>query len=790
MLTFLIILLAVFVALNYHKRISILEDRLNKFEQKIVSTTQTVAPLTSQVLKNELEEGRSVEFSQRELEKEKVISGLNIAPAPAPLPVFHNQISGIKEEKGNEETQEEKSARWLGRVGAIAVLVGVSFFLKYAFDNNWIGPMGRVVIGIIAGLATIGTGHWLRPRYLNYSDVLMGCGIGILYLALYASYGFYSFVEPTIALLLMSLVTVFAMVLAVSGKSLGLAVLATLGGFLTPIFIPVEGNNLVLLSIYMIILDLGVLGTAIYQKWTALNYLTFAGTVLLFLNWFERFYSETQIVTTFFFITIFFLIFLATSVLHHVLRNEKTRFGDFALLILNAMVYFGIVYELLSANNEDLLGFFALLLSFLYTAISYFAFVSNRTDRTLNLFLPGIAVVFLTLAIPLQLSGYYISLAWLIEAVVLVATGLYLKERPVQVFGWLVLLIGFLRLPHDILEARNTYQLGSDYGLTPFWNTGFFLMVFGAASLYVIAYLYHYFRDNEKEGAHIMLLALTLGSIGTALTLNLELNIEHRHWSSLPWLIEGGILLVLGLRLRSRITELLGWLVLGWGILLMFTHVDEIHSGRDLESEASLPTPFLNLGFLLMIFSVVSLYVFAYLYRTYKEMLPDWKKYAGALIIMANLLTIAGVSWEIDFYYSQQITVVRNEYGKTLEAESRYYGGAPSFRTTGYQYDPVDDVTGEKIAKLESSKETAITVFWAVYAILLLVIGFVKRIRNIRIFGLIFFFVTAGRVFIMVWNLGEFERIVSSIVFGVIALGASFLYVKYKERLREMIYEE
>src|SRR5215471_11395865 len=44
---------------------------------------------------------------------------------------------------------------WLNRVGIVAVLIGVSYFLKYAFDSEWVGPAGRVVIGFIAGVALV-----------------------------------------------------------------------------------------------------------------------------------------------------------------------------------------------------------------------------------------------------------------------------------------------------------------------------------------------------------------------------------------------------------------------------------------------------------------------------------------------------------------------------------------------------------------------------------------------------------------------------------------------------------
>ena len=115
-----------------------------------------------------------------------------------------------------------------------------------------------------------------------------------------------------------------------------------------------------------------------------------------------KFYTPPQFGETFFFVSVFFAIFLLTSILHHVLRKEPTTPSDLMLLILTAAGYFSVSAYLLDPNYHDVLGFFALILAVLYLGITYIAFSSNKSDRTLNLFLPGIAVVFLTIAIPLS----------------------------------------------------------------------------------------------------------------------------------------------------------------------------------------------------------------------------------------------------------------------------------------------------------------------------------------------------------------------------------------------------
>jgi uncharacterized membrane protein len=46
-------------------------------------------------------------------------------------------------------------SQWFNRVGILAVLIAMAWFLKLAIDNHWIGPLGRVLIGLVAGAALI-----------------------------------------------------------------------------------------------------------------------------------------------------------------------------------------------------------------------------------------------------------------------------------------------------------------------------------------------------------------------------------------------------------------------------------------------------------------------------------------------------------------------------------------------------------------------------------------------------------------------------------------------------------
>ena len=71
----------------------------------------------------------------------------------------------------------------------LAILFAVTFFLKYAFENNWIGPRGRIGIGLVIGAVLFPFSHRLLGRgYKYFSEGIAGLGAAVLYLSLWAGY--------------------------------------------------------------------------------------------------------------------------------------------------------------------------------------------------------------------------------------------------------------------------------------------------------------------------------------------------------------------------------------------------------------------------------------------------------------------------------------------------------------------------------------------------------------------------------------------------------------------------
>ena len=182
--------------------------------------------------------------------------------------------------------------QWLNRIGIVAVLVGLSYFLKLAIENDWIGPGTRVAIGLVAGIGLILWSERFRARaFLAFAYSLKAIGIGALYLSLWAAFQFYHLVSAPVAFFAMMLVTASSAAMSLTQNSELLAAFALVGGFLTPVLVSTNQNHEVALFSYVALLDLGTVWVVAMRGWQRLLLGSFVGTTLLFAAWASSYYD-------------------------------------------------------------------------------------------------------------------------------------------------------------------------------------------------------------------------------------------------------------------------------------------------------------------------------------------------------------------------------------------------------------------------------------------------------------------------------------------------------------------
>ena len=123
-------------------------------------------------------------------------------------------------------------ANWLNKIGMAAIVLGMSFFLKYAIDNQWIGERGRVSLGILVGLSFLLWGEELiKKQYRAYGLTVVGGGIAVLYFSVYAAFSFYRLLPQWASFILMLLITLTAVLGSLRYNSKIIAYLGLIGDF-------------------------------------------------------------------------------------------------------------------------------------------------------------------------------------------------------------------------------------------------------------------------------------------------------------------------------------------------------------------------------------------------------------------------------------------------------------------------------------------------------------------------------------------------------------------------------
>lgn len=337
-------------------------------------------------------------------------------PAPPPAPA--KPAPPVRE----IDLESRIGSHWLNRIGISAVLIGVSYFLKFAFDNNWIGPTGRVSIGLLAGIAAIVWSETFRKRgYKMFSYSLKSVGVGVLYLSLWAAFQVYGLIPSAVAFLAMVIVTASTATLAIKQDAEILAAVALTGGFSTPLLLSTGQNREVQLFSYVALLCAASVALVSLKPWRRLLILSYVGTLILYVGWFAEYYRRAEFSTTFVFATLFFAIFAIVPLVTKAPESAgPLQYFPVALTFINTGVYFLQTFVMVEEIDKTAMAWFALVLAGVHIVLSRVIAGRKPADaEVMRLLHLALAVALITIAIPIRLDGHWITVGWLVEAGVL-----------------------------------------------------------------------------------------------------------------------------------------------------------------------------------------------------------------------------------------------------------------------------------------------------------------------------------------------------------------------------------
>ncbi len=337
------------------------------------------------------------------------------------------------------------ATNWLLRIGVVIFVVGIGFFVKYSVDHGWLGPQARVAMSGLIGCALLVAGiiaMTRRARLLGQG--FAGGAFAILYFTTYACHGMYHLVSVYTAFALMAGVTVVAGTVAVRFDALLVAVLGILGGYATPIVLRTGVVNFLGLYTYLLALGIGVLGVAWYKRWHLLTYPALLATYVLYFGAQQDHYTTADFWRVFPYLPVYFALFSAAFSMHGERYRARITLLEVLALVVNAAVFiFGADLLIRPAFGKEWVAAVTLGVTAFYVAHVFVLLARAVKERVLLTTYLGLAAAALALTPPLVLSAHWLTAAWAVEAAVLfwLAAQLssdFLRGLALVMYAWVV----------------------------------------------------------------------------------------------------------------------------------------------------------------------------------------------------------------------------------------------------------------------------------------------------------------------------------------------------------------
>jgi len=401
-----------------------------------------------------------------------------------------------------DEIESMIGRRWVGWAAVSLILFASAFFLKYAFDNRWIGELGRATIGIAFGIGMCLAGfRYHQRRWRVFSQILTAGGIVLLYLSSYAAFGYYHLVGQKTAFIYLVILIAEAAALALIYNAPAIAIMALIGGFLTPLLLHSDRDQYRSFFAYIVALDAGAL--ALLKHWRGLSSVAYFGTQLLFWLWYNENYHHQKRGAVLVFQSAVFLIFLAAHVGRELVRRESASIEDALLLLVNPFVFFATAYHLLNPTHHEWMGAFAIGMALLYASAAKILLKRLVKSRREILLLIAIALTFVTIAIPIQLRSNWITIAWAVEGLAILWAALEIRSVRLRAHALALFGLAFFKL----LLWDTPYGFRPTF--TPVFNR-YFLSSLAVIACFLGA-IYLYQRGFEKKLIESRLTRLIIG---------------------------------------------------------------------------------------------------------------------------------------------------------------------------------------------------------------------------------------------------------------------------------------
>lgn len=670
----------------------------------------------------------------------------------------------------------------INKIGIAITIIGVAIGAKYAIDHQLISPLTRIVLGYLVGLALLGFSIKLKKKYENFSAVLLSGAMAILYFITYAAYSFYDLIPQILTFALMVVFTAFTVVAALNYNRQVIAHIGLVGAYAVPFLLSDGSGKVAVLFTYMAIINTGILMIAFKKYWKPLYYSAFTLTWLIYLLWYAFNYLTTQhfgLALTF--LTIFFALFYVTALAYKLVKKEKFAFSDIVLLLINSFLFFGIGYTLLNDHEatNQLLGLFTLLNAIIHFMVSAVIYRQKLADRNLFYLVSGLVLTFITIAIPVQLDGNWVTLLWVAEAALLFWIG-RTKNVPVyEKLSYILMMLAFFSILQDWGSVYyNYYTEAPDSRITPLFNIHFL-----SSLLFISAFGFiNKLNQNKKYTSPFVSQKIISKIVAFAIpgillfTIYYAFRIEiETYWNQLFADSIVKIPLENSVYPDSIFNDDVNEFKIVWVINYSLLFVSAL-AWVNVKWIKSRQLAIVNTGLIiltLVVFLGEGLYVLSELRESYLAQPPSQYYKSGPFHIGLRYISFVFVALALTACY---------QYIRRYFTHSNVKAVFDLLlHTTILWIASSELINWMDIAASAQSYKLGLSILWGMYSLLLIVLGIWKKKKHLRIGAIALFAVTLIKLFF--YDISHLETVAKTIVLvslGVLLLIISFLYNKYK----------
>lgn len=671
----------------------------------------------------------------------------------------------------------------INKIGILITIIGVAIGAKYSIENDLISPLTRIILGYILGLGLLGFGIKLKENYKNFSAVLISGAMVIMYFITFSAYSFYELIPQTIAFLLMVVFTVFTVVAALNYNLPIIAHLGLVGAYAVPFLLSNDSGRVEILFSYVAIINIGILVISFKKYWKSIYYSSFAFTWLIYLSWYFYSYAAEHFSIALIFLLVFFAIFYCAFLAYKLIKKEKFDIGDIVLLFANSFIFFGAGYSLLSNHEtgKELLGIFTLANAIVHFSVSTIIYKQKLADKNLFYFIAGLVLVFLTVAVPVQLDGNWVTIIWAGGAALLFWIG---RTKGVSVYeklSYVLMAFAFISLAQDWMSFSTYTTLDEESTFTPIFNLRFLTGILFLAAFGFINYLFknEKFESPLKKGDFLQkLTSIVIPSIFIFVLYNcFRLEIADywnaQYTASYLEINEQGDSYTNYHQNEDYHNFRIVWTYI---YTLLFLAALSIFNIKKLKNNL--------LAYVLIVASALSFLLF----------------FTEGLFALTDLRE-SYIDNTLDEYYNRSIFNLLIRYIAIISVLALVYAGLLSVKKGVLQKGLQTPFTiflhiiilailsSELIAWLDIAGSTqsyklGLSILWGLYALLLIIIGIWKAKPFLRIVAIVLFGFTLIKLFL--YDISDMNTISKTIVFvilGVLLLIISFLYNKFKAKI-------